>query len=130
MAPNTYALSDIEGVVFQDSIEYLLNQGVISGYPDGTYKPLNTINRAEFSKIVAEAAFGKEIDANKTNCFPDVKNEWFARYVCLLKEKGVIGGYPNGNFAPANNINFAESAKILSNGFNLPAANLDSSSNR
>lgn len=116
---HAYALSDIEGATFQQEIEFLLEQGVVSGHPDGTYRPLDHINRAEFSKIVAEAAFGDEIDPGKTHCFPDVKTEWFAKYVCLLKEKGVIHGYPSGEFIPANNINFAESAKIVANGFSL-----------
>lgn len=118
IAPSTYALSDIEGVAFQGEIEYLLDQGIVSGHPDGTYKPFNPINRAEFSKIVAEAAF-ENIDPTNTRCFPDVQEEWFAKYVCRLKEEGVIEGYPNGDFVPANNVNFAEGAKFVVNGFGL-----------
>jgi len=47
-------------------------------------------------------------------CFPDVpKTQWFAKYVCLAKAEEIIGGYPDGNFKPANNINLAEALKIL-----------------
>lgn len=98
-----------------DAIEYVQSQGIVNGYPDGTYKPLQTINRAEFTKIVMEALFPNEITG--ANCFPDVKEEWFAEYVCIAKEKGIINGYPDGKFKPANTINFAEASKIIVNSF-------------
>ncbi len=46
--------------------------------------------------------------------FNDVpRSEWFSPYVCMAKELGIIGGYPDGSFKPARFINFAESSKII-----------------
>lgn len=118
-APKALALSDIDGVIFEDAIRYLEEKSIVHGYPDGTYRPLELINRAEFSKIIMEAQFKEEIDASKTNCFPDVTDQWFAKYICLAKEKGIVSGYLSGEFIPANNINFAEAAKIVVNSFGL-----------
>lgn len=98
-----------------DAIEYVESQGIVSGYTDGSFKADASINRAEFTKIIAGAVIG-DIGALK-NCFPDVREEWFARFVCQAKSKGFIAGYPNGQFGPGNNINFAEAAKIISNAF-------------
>ncbi|MEK7545181.1 MAG: beta-propeller domain-containing protein [Patescibacteria group bacterium] len=99
------------------AVEYLKNQKIIQGYPDGTFKPDFTINRAEFTKIVIGAVVANPVGAN---CFSDVKDEWFAKYICTAKEKGIIEGYPDGTFKPAQNINFAEGSKVLIKAFNLP----------
>jgi len=46
--------------------------------------------------------------------FRDItKNDWFAKYICIAKNKGVISGYPDKTFKPNNNITFAEAAKII-----------------
>lgn len=95
------------------SINLLKDLKIIHGYPDGTFKPKNKINRAEFSKIVIEAKYG-DSDISGSNCFPDVSEDWFAKYVCTAKAKGIISGYANGKFLPDSNINLVEAYKILS----------------
>ncbi len=97
------------------AIDYVKEQGIVSGYSDGTFKPDNRINRAEFTKIIVGAVVADI--GNGKNCFSDVKDEWFAKYLCKGKEKGFISGYPNGSFGPGSDINFAEAAKIIANAF-------------
>jgi len=100
-----------------DAIEYVQDEGIVEGYPDGTYKPDQTINRAEFTKIIMEAITYDEI-TDYFDCYPDVSdNDWFRKYVCLADKKGVVDGYPDGLFRPANSINFVEAAKIIVEGF-------------
>lgn len=96
-----------------DAINYIQAQNIVQGYSDGTFRPDNPINRAEFTKIIMQAYYLGQ--AAGSNCFTDVGTEWFAEYVCLSKIKNIISGYPDGSFLPANNINFAEAAKILAN---------------
>ncbi len=151
-----------------DAIDFVQSEGIVDGYPDGTYKPDQTINRAEFTKIILESVYGSEIDdadqcykdyeenlkicegdgecglpiweyfaeciigteaAEITEdqwdtlieydiCFPDVQDtDWFRKYVCYAKMEGVIDGYPDGFFRPANSINFVEAAKIIVESF-------------
>ncbi len=110
------------------AIDYVQNESIVSGYPDGSFKPDQTINRAEFTKIIINAQYGSgEIN----NCleenlqgswsyafFPDVpRDAWFAKYICVAYQNGIIAGYPDGTFGPANNINFAEASKIIVNTF-------------
>lgn len=106
---------DSDSVNF-DAIDYLKGEGVLEGYPDGTFKPANEINRAEFTKIVMGPII---TDMSKKNCFPDVNEEWFAPYVCDAKDRGIIAGYPDGTFKPADNINFSEAAKIITNAYGI-----------
>jgi len=102
------------------AIQYLKDNGIISGYPDGTFKPASEINRAEFTKIVMGALYS---DLKPADCFPDVKKaDWFSSYVCKAKETSVISGYPDGTFKPANNITFSEASKIVANALGGGAA--------
>lgn len=103
-------------------------EGIVSGYSDGTFKPDKKVNRAEFSKMLVEAAdldYASLPSVEMSNCFKDVKDlpgDWFAPSVCASKYKGWVGGYGDGNFAPNKNINKAEGLKIVLNafGFEVP----------
>lgn len=106
------------------AISYVQSEGIVNGYPDGTFKPNQTINRAEFLKILLETVLTQDLidDCNLTRekLFSDVvKTDWFAKYTCTGKEAGVVSGYDDGSFRPGKPINFAEAAKILTNSFGL-----------
>lgn len=109
-------LYDIIGHKYEDAVRYLEENEIIEGYPDGSYQPEKSVNRAEFTKIIVGAKLGSEPTGSAANCFPDVKSsDWFSSYVCYAKANGIIGGYPDNTFKPADNINLAEAAKILVN---------------
>ncbi|MFA5352041.1 MAG: S-layer homology domain-containing protein [Candidatus Gracilibacteria bacterium] len=107
--------SDIEKEAWYASFVYeLMDWGVIKGYPDGTYRPGNLINRAEMAKIAVILFSIPLPDSVTSNPFPDVpKDAWFAPYVAAAKEAGVIDGYPDGKFQPSGSVNRAEAMKIL-----------------
>lgn len=94
-------------------IEFLKEEGIIGGYPDGTFKPGNIVNRAEALKIVLEANKKAAQDISSTS-FSDVQVEdWFAKYVETAKELGIVSGNPDGTFAPARTVNKVEFLKML-----------------
>ena len=103
--------SDIQDSKYKDSIEFLAKRGIVEGYTDGTFRPLQKINRAEILKIILEANPTEEIGA-QTGCFRDVQTQWYSKYVCYAKEKGIISGYPDKTFKPAQNVNIAEALKM------------------
>ena len=116
-AGGTGPFPDVSGdYVNAQAIDYLKTQGVISGYPDGTYKPMEEINRAEFTKIIVGSLYG---DLKGKNCFPDVKTQWFAPYVCKAKAAKIIEGYPDGTFKPDDKIKFSEASKIVANAYGV-----------
>jgi hypothetical protein len=113
-----------------DAINYVQSEGIVDGYPDGTYKPERVINRAEFIKIIVETMFSIVFDDKKTqvqalsrelqDCtkgpvsFSDVATgTWYAGYICIGKGGDMIKGYPDYTFKPANAITFAETASVL-----------------
>lgn len=97
------------------AISYLNEAGIVGGYPDGTFKPDNSINRAEVLKVILN---GSKIDASEDFegvTFPDIKREdWFARFVMKAKALGIVkGDDKDGTFAPGRQINKAEFLKML-----------------
>ncbi len=101
------------------AIIFLKGKGIISGYSDGTFQPDNTINRAEALKLVflARQSLGIRTSAAASADFPDVKaSDWFYDYVNEAAALGVVKGYDDGKFKPANEITAAESSKIIYSG--------------
>jgi hypothetical protein len=108
------------------SFEAVLNlyySGILSGYPDGTIRPGDEVNRAEFAKLLVQASdldYTKKMPETLTNCFTDVfdlPGHWFAPAVCAARGEGWINGYPDGSFGPAQQINRAEAMKIVLTAF-------------
>lgn len=97
------------------AISFLYNSGVISGYPDGSFKPEATVNRAELLKILIEGQGITPDDYLYKDCFLDVGSDWYAKYVCYAKEQGWVEGYPDGNFLPGQTVNKVEALKMLLN---------------
>lgn len=115
------SLSDISGNTYENAITYLVGEGVVEGYPDGTYKPNQTINRAELLKIILEAS-NADTSAASNSCFPDVQgDDWYVKYVCTAQSLGIVEGYPDGTFKPAQTVNFVEALKITELGYGLNA---------
>jgi micrococcal nuclease len=98
---------------YLEAIRWGKETGVLNGYPDGSFRPDNIVNRAEFLKIVLAA---KGVDATvavAAGTFPDVDpSAWFAPYVGYARDNGIIQGYPDGTFRPAQPVNFAEALKM------------------
>ena len=91
------------------------SKAYISGYEDGTFRPDNTITRAEAAAIIARCS--ADFDENKTysSDFTDVLgDEWYANYVGYAAEKGYISGYDGGPFKADIDITRGELAVILS----------------
>ena len=108
--------SDHVGHKWENGIEFVYNRGIVQGYPDGTFRPDNTLNRAELLKVIvvssySEAAYNVyEGDA----CFDDVDgSEWYTKYVCFGKAQGIVEGYDDGTFRPENKVNLVEALKIM-----------------
>lgn len=103
-----------------EAIEYVQSQGIVSGYPDRTFRPDQLINRAEFAKILISSRYTMEevyegLKQENRPHMSDVEHaSWYENYVHFARFQGIIEGYPDGTFRPAANINFVEAAKIIS----------------
>jgi len=112
--PTSQATSfpDIRSPQLQEAVEYLSDEGIIQGYPDGTFQPDNTINRAEALKIIFESR-GIAVENAVHSGFPDVPTgEWYAKHITQAKKLGIIQGYPDGYYRPGQEVNKVEFIKI------------------
>lgn len=104
--------SDINGHWAESQIESWVENGWINGYPDGTFRPDNSITRAEFMALV-NGAFGFTEKANIN--YSDINTgDWYYDAVSIATKAGYIGGYPDGTMRPTNPITRQEATIILS----------------
>ncbi len=98
------------------AIEYLKQSQILNGYPDGSFKPDQSVNRAEATKIIL-LSYQIKVDLNeKANLFADVPlGAWFNPYVLRAQELGIVSGDSFGKFRPQDNINLVEALKIILN---------------
>lgn len=102
------------------------NTAYISGYEDGTFRPDNTITRAETAVIIARCS--DDFDENKTysSDFSDMSgNEWYANYVGYAAQKGYISGYEDGTFKAERSISRAEFSVVLGKYLGLSGSKTD-----
>ncbi|MGC1394649.1 MAG: family 10 glycosylhydrolase [Coleofasciculaceae cyanobacterium] len=88
-------------------IEGLVTQGIISGFPDRTFRPNQAMSRAEFAAILLKA-FQK---ATKRLYVPFIdvpSRHWAAPAIQKAFETGFISGYPGNRFRPDASISRTE----------------------
>ena len=105
--------SDTVDHYYATAICYVKDNGIVQGYDDGTFRPDNYINRAEFMKIIMSASYDSSLLTGSYYCFDDIGAEWYADYICPAFDMGIIDGYPDGTFHPEYLINLAEALKII-----------------
>lgn len=102
-----------ENTVYYAPVEYLKAKGIVVGYPDGTFRTDQTIKRDEALKIVMMAS-GINTESTQEINFTDVSSaDWSYQYIRKAVQRGIVEGYQDGTFRPANPINVAESSKII-----------------
>ncbi|MDF9409522.1 S-layer homology domain-containing protein [Pelotomaculum isophthalicicum JI] len=95
VAPGT--LTDIAGHWAEANIRKLVELGAVSGYPNGTFKPDNTITRAEFATVLVKAF---KLDLRNGRVFQDTAAHWAKDYISTAAVFGIVSGYEDGSFGP------------------------------
>ncbi|WP_373528176.1 family 10 glycosylhydrolase [Nostoc sp.] len=108
MVSITAPFSDIQNHWARLFITALAQRGIVSGLPNGMYRPDNSLTRAEFAAIIAKA-FGTITQKRQYVPFVDVpSNYWAAAAIQTAYEKAFISGFPDKSFRPANRITRVE----------------------
>lgn len=99
-----------------EAVEYLHNQGIVAGYPDGSFKADNKVSRAEFSSMVVSALKLREKTAETAKEYKDVPNGYWAfNDIRLASFFDLIAGTPDGYFLPQNDVSRVEVISIVMN---------------
>ena len=110
--------SDVEAHWARPFIEALAEENVISGFPDGTFKPNAPVTRAQFAAIVRQAF--NENKVREARGFTDVTaNYWATPAINEAYETGFMSGYPNRQFRPSEEIPKVQVLVSLASGLRL-----------
>ena len=95
---------------YNTAVSTLSSMGIITGYPDGTFRPNAAITRAEFAAIAARF----DNDGDKTAAkFSDIATHWAKDEISIAYNNGWITGYPDGTFDPQRDITRAETITLV-----------------
>lgn len=105
-------------VHYYEPVQILVERGIISGYPDGMYKPGNRVTRGQAAKILANILELDTVNV-KDPGFKDIsKSHQYYGAIAALVEAGIIQGYEEDHtYRPNNRLTRAHMSKILSIGF-------------
>ena len=96
---------------YHESVDYVLEAGLMNGMGKGKFEPDTTLNRAMVATVLYRLS-GDKVSA--TNAFPDVPaNEWYGEAVAWAQQKGIVTGFEDGTFRPMEEISRQDMALML-----------------
>ncbi|GAB6274600.1 MAG: hypothetical protein STSR0004_14630 [Peptococcaceae bacterium] len=100
-----------------EEIKKLFTLKIAGGYPDGTFKPENSVSRAEFTKMLVNA-LGISEEITDTPIFKDIglpgsSTPWYFGWVQAAAKADLVKGYPGNEFRPENFITREEMSVML-----------------
>lgn len=115
------SFSDIQNHWAKPFIQGLLDQGLISGFSDGTFKPDEKMTRAQYAALLVKA-FNPSVKRDGIN-FTDVADDFWAKTVIQQAYRGeFLSGFPDNSFKPNDNVQRAQVIVSLVNGLGLSAS--------
>ena len=101
----------------QAAIKALASRSIINGYEDGTFKPENTMTRAEFAAIIVKAL---GLATETTTIFNDVSSDsWYCKYIGAAYKYTIVNGKTLTLFDPAGIITRQEAAQMVTSAAKL-----------
>ena len=109
--------SDNSKITYKEAVDVMSAVGVIDGYPDGSFNPTATLTRGAAAKIICNLILGPTTaNALVADAAPykDVPtSNTFAGYIAYCQKEGIISGYADGTFKPANTLTGYAFMKML-----------------
>lgn len=108
---NQSVFNDINGHWAQKSIEQMYSYKIVNGFEDGTFRPENSVTRAEYIKMIV-GILG--LEEKTVDLFEDVKStDWYAPYIGGAYSSNLVQGLTKTTFAPNNTISRQDAAVIV-----------------
>lgn len=97
---------------YYEYVQYVYEKGLMTGIDETTFAPYESLARAQFAMILYR--MNDEPEVGYTDKFKDIAdNVWYTDAILWASEKGVVTGYSNGNFGPADKINREQMAVMM-----------------
>ncbi len=112
----TVTITDISEHWADPQIEAMVTEEIVTGNPDGSFKPDANLNRAEAAALLYRVLGLDEPATPTEKPFSDVAvDSWYAGYVNELLAMQLVSGNPDGTYRPGNSINRAEFLTLAMN---------------
>jgi parallel beta-helix repeat protein len=116
--------SDLVGHWGVPFIQGLVTRGLILGFPDGTFKPENSMTRAEYAAMIAKTFDLPRQRGTGTGTFSDVSADfWASAAIRVAAGMGFISGFPDGTFRPQQYLTRVQALVSLVSGLGLSGGN-------
>lgn len=113
VSPDAPKLTDYDDHWAKDSIDAAVANGWASGYPDRTFRPENTLKRADFVTLLSRMS-GETMPTVTQSPFPDfAADAYYAASVAWAVEAKIINGFEDGTFRPMEPITREQMAHIM-----------------
>lgn len=109
----TQQYSDINGDQSEKAVGLLSSYGIINGFPDNTFRPEQSVTRAEMAKMVTILAGLYEYSKNMTSVYEDMEGHWAESYVELANVLNIVKGTSTKTYEPDNFIKFEEATTMI-----------------
>ena len=109
--------TDNDKITYDEAVAVMSAAKVIDGYAEGDFRPTNTLTRGAAAKIICNLILGPTTasalvaDAAPYKDVPT--NHTFAGYIAYCQKTGIISGYADGTFKPANTLTGYAFMKML-----------------
>ncbi len=97
-------------------IEAIAEAGLSAGFPDGTYRPADFVNRAQMAVFLLKGIHGSSYTPptpDGSHCFTDISGHWAEAWIEQLYDEGISTGFPDFTYRPAEYVNRAQMAVML-----------------
>ena len=119
--------TDNSKINYAEAVDVLSEAKVIDGYADGAFNPSNTLTRGAAAKIICNLILGptaaSALVADAAPYKDVAANHPFAGYIAYCQKTGIISGYADGTFKPANSLTGYAFMKMLLGALGYDAAN-------
>ena len=113
-AQSNAAYSDIEGKACEGAVNVLSALKVVDGFTDGTYKPEQTVTRAQMAKLIVTALGVADYATAKTSKYTDMgAATWAIPYVEYASNLNIVNGVGNSKFNPNGLVTYEQAATMI-----------------
>lgn len=110
----TFAYSDIEeNTTVSEAVNVLSDLNIVNGFENGSFKPDQTVTRAEMAKMICEI-LNVSSNSFSAQMYNDVSKEhWGFNYINSISSLGIVNGYGDGNYGPDDIVTFEQAIKMI-----------------
>ena len=104
-----------EDSAYYEAVESLSKLGIVTGDPDGTYRPEDTVTRAEMAALIARIqGYDETAKGSANTVFTDVPaSHWASGYIAQANNQGIVNGYGDGTFGPEDTVLYEQAVKMI-----------------